>query len=142
MLPILGVPFLEHQLRYLRGHGVDSVTFACGFLPDAIVDYFGDGARVDMRLYYAIEPEPLDTAGAIGFAAHEAGVAERFLVVNGDVLTDIDLSALISFHDAAGAEGTIALTKVDDPSQFGVVPTLDIDPAGERGLRPLGRAGH
>ncbi len=70
-----------------------------------------------------MEAEPLDTAGAIRFAATEAGIDERFLVVNGDVLTSLDLTALLAFHEAAGAEGTIALTKVEDPSSFGVVPT-------------------
>ena len=70
-----------------------------------------------------MEPEPLDTAGAIRFAALDAGIDERFLVVNGDVLTDLDVNALIDFHEAHGAEGTIALHRVDDPSAFGVVPT-------------------
>ena len=75
------------------------------------------------QLHYAVEPEPLDTAGAIRFAATDAGIDERFLVVNGDVLTDLDVTALVAFHDARGAEGTIALHQVDDPSAFGVVPT-------------------
>jgi NDP-sugar pyrophosphorylase family protein len=78
-----------------------------------------------VRLVYAVEPEPLDTAGAIRFAAAAAGIGEPFLVVNGDVLTDLDVGALVAFHRERGAEATIALTKVDDPSAFGVVPTDD-----------------
>jgi mannose-1-phosphate guanylyltransferase len=76
-----------------------------------------------VALHYAIEPEPLDTAGAIRFAALDAGIDERFVVVNGDVLTDLDIGALVEFHDAHGGEGTIALHQVEDPSAFGVVPT-------------------
>jgi mannose-1-phosphate guanylyltransferase len=76
-----------------------------------------------VALHYAIEPEPRDTAGAIRFAALDAGIAERFLVLNGDVLTDLDIGALVAAHDRTGAEGTIALHRVEDPSAFGVVPT-------------------
>jgi mannose-1-phosphate guanylyltransferase len=76
-------------------------------------------------LAYAVEPEPLDTAGGIAFAARAAGIAEPFLAVNGDVLTDIDVSELVALHQARGAEATIALTPVDDPSKFGVVSTDD-----------------
>jgi NDP-sugar pyrophosphorylase family protein len=72
-----------------------------------------------------VEPEPLDTAGAVRFAACHAGIDERFVVLNGDVLTDLDLGALLAFHDRQGAEGTIALHRVKDPSAFGVVPTDD-----------------
>ncbi len=78
-----------------------------------------------MHLTYAVEPTPLDTAGAIRFAARHAGIDETFVVVNGDVLTDADLSALVAFHRLREAEATIGLTPVDDPSAFGVVPTDD-----------------
>ncbi len=74
-------------------------------------------------MHYAVEDEPLDTAGAIRFAAMDAGIRERFVVMNGDVLTDLDVTALVAFHDRAGAEATIALHEVDDPSRYGVVPT-------------------
>jgi len=78
-----------------------------------------------VHVSYAVEPEPLDTAGAIRFAAAHAGVSETFIVVNGDVLTDLDVGALVAFHHSHGAEATIHLTAVDDPSRFGVVPTDD-----------------
>src|SRR5439155_5756361 len=99
------------------------VVLSLGYRPDAFMEAYPDATCAGVRLHYAVEPSPLDTAGAIAFAAREAGVDERFLVVNGDVLTELDVTALVAFHDAAGAEGTIALTRVDDPSQFGVVPT-------------------
>lgn len=128
MLPILDLPFLEHQLRYLRGHGVSAVTLACGFLPDDIRSYFGDGERAGMTLQYALEPEPLDTAGAVAFAAREFDLAnQRLLVCNGDVLTDLDVSELIAVHERHDATATIALTPVDDPTRYGLVRTGDDD---------------
>ena len=123
MLSVAGRPMIERVLAHLASHGIDDVVLSLGYRPDAFTDAYPDARCAGVSLHYAVEPEPLDTAGAIGFAAAEAGVRERFLVVNGDVLTDIDLSGLLAFHDAAGAEGTIALTRVADPSHFGVVPT-------------------
>jgi mannose-1-phosphate guanylyltransferase len=123
MLPVAGRPMIEDVLAHLRHHGVDEVVLSLGYKPDAFLEAYPDATCAGVRLVYVVEPEPLDTAGAIAFAAREAGIGERFLVVNGDVLTDLDVSALVAFHEAAGAEGTIALTKVEDPSQFGVVPT-------------------
>ena len=122
MLPIVDVPFLEHQLRHLKAHGVTGVTFACGFLPSAIVSYFGEGARVGMDLTFVIEPEPLDTAGAIAFAARTLD-PQRLLVCNGDVLTDLDVGRLVAEHEARGATATIALTPVEDPTRYGLVRT-------------------
>jgi mannose-1-phosphate guanylyltransferase len=123
MLPVAGRPMIEDVLEHLRRHGVDEVVLSLGYRPDAFLEAYPDAVCAGVRLVYAVEPEPLDTAGAIAFAARHAGIDERFVVVNGDVLTDLDLTALVEFHDRVGAEGTIALTKVDDPSQFGVVPT-------------------
>ena len=96
-----------------------------GYRPDAFQAAYPDGTCAGVSLHYAIEPEPRDTAGAIRFAALDAGIAERFLVLNGDVLTDLDVGALVAAHERTGAEGTIALHRVDDPSAFGVVPTDD-----------------
>jgi mannose-1-phosphate guanylyltransferase len=76
-----------------------------------------------VRLTYAVEDTPLDTAGAIRFAATAAGIDERFLVLNGDVLTDLDIGALVDFHDGHGGDGTLHLIPVEDPSRYGVVPT-------------------
>jgi len=123
MLPVAGRPMIEDVLEHLARHGIDEVVLSLGYKPDAFLAAYPDATCAGVRLVYAVEPEPLDTAGAIAFAARHAGIEERFVVVNGDVLTDLDLTALVAFHDRAGAEGTIALTKVDDPSQFGVVPT-------------------
>jgi len=123
MLPILHRPMIEHVLEHLASHGIDEAVLSMGYRPDAFVDAYPDHMCAGVRVHYAIEPEPLDTAGAIRFAARHAGIAEQFLVVNGDVLTDLDLGALRTFHAERGGEGTVALHQVDDPSAFGVVPT-------------------
>jgi mannose-1-phosphate guanylyltransferase len=125
MLPIVHRPMIEHVLAHLASYGITDAVLSMGYRPDAFADAYPDGRCGGVDLHYAIEPEPLDTAGAIRFAAVDAGIDERFVVVNGDVLTDLDLGALVAFHDSHGAEGTIALHQVEDPSAFGVVPTDD-----------------
>jgi mannose-1-phosphate guanylyltransferase len=114
---------IERVVAHLAEHGVDEVVLSLGYRPDAFLAAYPDGSCAGAKLIYAVEPEPLDTAGAIAFAAHHAGLAERFVVVNGDVLTDLDVGGLVAFHKKQGALGTIALTPVEDPSRFGVVPT-------------------
>jgi mannose-1-phosphate guanylyltransferase len=123
MLPVLHRPMIEHVVGQLAGHGVDDVVLSLGYRPDGFRHAYPDGRCAGVRLHYAVEPEPLDTAGAIRFAARDAGIEERFLVLNGDVLTDLDVTRFVAFHDRSGAEGTIALHKVADPSRYGVVPT-------------------
>jgi NDP-sugar pyrophosphorylase family protein len=121
LLPIANQPFLERQLAWLATHGVDDVVLSLGYLPDAFTRHFPDGRCGNVRLSYAVEDKPLGTAGAIRYAAD--GIEGRFVVCNGDVLTDLDLGAMIRMHEGSGAQATIALTQVEDPSAFGVVPT-------------------
>lgn len=121
LLPIANVPFLERQLTWLGRHGVDEVVLSLGYLPEAFKSHFASRRFGGMKIRWVIEKEPLGTAGGIRFAAE--GIDERVVVCNGDVLTDLDVSALVQFHDERGAEATIALTRVEDPSAFGVVPT-------------------
>ena len=123
MLPIAGRPMIERTIELLGAHGVDEVVLSLGFRSDVFTDAYPEDTCAGVRLRYAVEPEPLDTAGAVRFAARQAGIDERFVVANSDVMTDMDLTALLAFHSEHGAEGTIALTPVDDPSHFGVVPT-------------------
>jgi len=122
VLPIVEIPMIERVLAYLATHGVDEAILSLGYLHGAFEALFPDRRAGGVRLAYAVEPEPLDTAGAIGFAAREAGVDERFLVVNGDILTDLDIGAMVAFHQRRGAQATIALAKVPDASAFGLVP--------------------
>jgi NDP-sugar pyrophosphorylase family protein len=125
LLPIANRPFLERQLAWLAAAGVDEVILSLGYRPDAFLERFPGGSvpGSSLRLRLAVEPEPLGTGGAIRFAATAGNIAERFLVCNGDVLSTLDLSALLRFHDERGAQASIALTRVEDPSAFGVVPT-------------------
>jgi mannose-1-phosphate guanylyltransferase len=123
MLPVIDRPMIEHVVAHLAEHGVDDAVLSLGYRPDAFTEAYPDGTCAGVSLHYAVEPEPLDTAGAIRFAALDAGIDDTFVVLNGDVLTDFDLGKLLSRHAEAGAEGTIHLTPVEDPSRYGVVPT-------------------
>jgi mannose-1-phosphate guanylyltransferase len=127
MLPIAHVPLIVRHIGQLERGGVDHVTLALGFLPEPFVEAFPDGRCGGVTLHYAIEPEPLDTAGAIRFAAEHTGIAETFIVANGDVLTDLSIADLVAAHRAADAEATIHLIGVEDPSAFGVV---ELEPSG------------
>jgi mannose-1-phosphate guanylyltransferase len=123
MLPILGIPMIEYVFEWLGLHGIDEAVLSLGYLPDRFVEAYPGGVIAGIKVTYAVEDEPLDTAGAIRFAANFANVNETFIVVNGDVLTDLNLTKLLEFHRSRRAEATIALHPVDDPSRFGVVPT-------------------
>ena len=123
LLPVAGVPMLERVVTHLSRHGVDEVILSMGYKPDAFLAAYPDHVCAGVAVRYVVEAEPLDTGGAIAYAADEAGVDERFMVVNGDVLTDADYTALVDLHAARGALTTIGLTPVDDPSRFGVVVT-------------------
>lgn len=124
MMPLVDRPFVAHQLDLLRRHGVTDVVFSCGYRPDALRAHFGDGAGSGVRLRYVVDPEPLGTAGAVKNAEAELDGAP-FLVLNGDILTDLDLGAVVAAHRDSGARGSVALTPVDDPSAFGLVRLHD-----------------
>jgi len=119
MVPILNKPFIEYVIRHLSNHNIDGVTLALGYKPDCITDYFGDASQLGAKLTYSVETVPLGTAGAVKNA--EQYIDGTFYVMNGDIFTDFDLSAMLDFHKRMGAKVTIALTPVDDPTRFGVV---------------------
>ena len=125
MLPVVHVPIIERLIGNLARGGVTEVVMALGFKPEPFLEAFPDGTCAGTKLLYAVEPEPLDTAGAIRFAADAAEIEDTFVVANGDILTDLDVAELVAFHRSTGAEGTIHLIPVDDPSAFGVVGTDD-----------------
>ena len=127
MLPVGHIPIIERLVGNLTRGGVTHVTFALGFRPEPFLHAFPDGICAGARLDYAVEPEPLDTAGAIRFAAEYSGIEETFVVANGDVLTDLDIAQLVAFHHEHRAQATLHLTPVPDPSAFGVV---DMDISG------------
>lgn len=126
MLPVVGVPIIERKVEHLVRHGVTEVVLSLGYRPDAFLEAYPDGRIAGAAMRYAVESEPLDTAGAVRFAARAAGFhgdGAPIIVVNGDLLTDLDVTELVEFHRTRGAEATIALTEVEDPSAFGVVAT-------------------
>ena len=125
MLPICGVPMIEWVVSHLADHGIEEIGLALGYRPDAFLAAYPDGRIAGIPYKVAVEPEARGTAGAIRFAALEMELNEPFLVLNGDVLTDLDIGALLSFHQEREAEATIALQAVADPSRFGVVTTSD-----------------
>jgi mannose-1-phosphate guanylyltransferase len=119
VVPLVDRPLIGYMLEWLRRHGVDDVIMSCGFLATGVRTVLGDGSQFGLRLRFVEEPEPRGTAGALKFA--EDLLDERFLMLNGDVLTDLDLSAQIAQHAATGATGTLALVPVPDPSSYGLV---------------------
>ena len=121
MLPILNHPFLEHTIHYLSKYGITEVILALSYLPEIITDYFGDGRQLGVRLHYTLEDSPLGTAGAVKNAGEY--LDSTFVVLNGDIYTDLDIGAMFDFHRQRKARATIALTRVDNPCAFGVVET-------------------
>jgi mannose-1-phosphate guanylyltransferase len=118
-VPLVDRPFIRYMVDWLARHGVDDVVMACGFRADLLRERLGDGGAGGPRIRYVEEPEALGTAGPLRFAADL--LDDRFLVLNGDVLTDLDLTALIRQHTERGAVGTLALFPVDDVSGYGLV---------------------
>jgi mannose-1-phosphate guanylyltransferase/phosphomannomutase len=121
MLPLANRPMMEHILNLVRRHAFEEVVVTLAFMPDVIRNYFGDGSEFGVDIAYATEETPLGTAGSVRNAAEQLG--ERFVVVSGDVLTDIDLDKVIAAHEEKGALATIALARVDNPLEFGIVIT-------------------
>ncbi len=123
MLPMVNLPMMEHVVNLLRQHGFEDIVVTVAFMANAIRTYFGDGSEFGVRMVYATEETPLGTAGSVRNARAE--LDERFLVISGDVLTDIDLSAVVRHHEERGALATLALKAVENPLEFGIVITRD-----------------
>jgi mannose-1-phosphate guanylyltransferase len=125
MVRAAGVPFLTHQLARAAAAGVEHVVLATSYLAEVFEPYFGDGSSLGLHLEYVTEREPLGTGGAIRNAATRlrSGPDEPVLVFNGDILTGLDIRALVRTHAAARADVSLHLTKVADPRAYGLVPT-------------------
>jgi mannose-1-phosphate guanylyltransferase len=121
MMSLVDRPFVAHQIEHLTRYGIHDIVFSCGYRPDALEAYFGDGERFGVRVRYVTDPIPLGTAGAVANAVPAFDHPDDVLVLNGDILTDLDLGAFLHAHVSAGAAGTIALTPVTDPSAYGLV---------------------
>ena len=121
MMPVLNTPFLVHVIRHLARHQVTEITLAQGYLAQPIEGYLGNGRQFGVKLSYVAEDTPRGTAGAVKNA--EKHVDEAFLVLNGDIFTDLDITAMIDFHRQQKATATLALTPVDDPTSYGLIET-------------------
>ena len=121
MIPVLNRPFFEHLVGYLKKHNIIDIILAVGKSSEQIQDYFGDGSKLGVRLIYSIENLPLGTAGAVKNA--ERFLDDSFIVVNGDIFTDIDLSRMMRLHRKNKTTASLALTPVEDPTIYGVVET-------------------
>ena len=119
VVPLVDRPFISFMLEWLCAHGIDDVIMSCGFLATSVRNVLGDGSSYGVKLRFVEEPDPRGTAGALKFA--ESMLDERFLMLNGDVLTDIDLTEQIAQHERTGAKATLALVPVEDPSAYGLV---------------------
>jgi mannose-1-phosphate guanylyltransferase len=119
VVPLVDRPFISFMLEWLRQHGTEDVVVSCGFLATSVRNVLGDGSSLGIRLRFVEEPDPRGTAGALKFA--EPMLDERFLLLNGDVLTDIDLTEQIAQHEHTGARATLALVPVADPTAYGLV---------------------
>lgn len=128
MIPLVNQPFIEHMLESLRDQGIDEVVLAVQYLADRFRDALGDGSRLGLKVHIVEEPEPRGTAGAVKNVEHM--LDGTTFVFNGDVMTDLDLQAMLAYHRERGSVCTIALTPVDDPTSFGLVET---DAAGRIG---------
>jgi mannose-1-phosphate guanylyltransferase/phosphomannomutase len=124
MLPVANRPIMEHVLRLLRRHGFDETVVTVQFLAALVRNYFGDGEEFGMSLQYATEEMPLGTAGSVR-NAEDALRDEPFLVISGDALTDLDLTAMVEFHKQKGALVTVGLARVPNPLEFGIVITQE-----------------
>jgi mannose-1-phosphate guanylyltransferase / phosphomannomutase len=123
MMPIANRPMMEHIVHLLKRHGFDDIVVTVAFMANHIRTYFGDGSELGVRMVYATEETPLGTAGSVRNAMDE--LDERFLVISGDVLTDIDLSSIVAFHEERKALATIGLIPVENPLEFGIVITRE-----------------
>lgn len=123
IVPVLNRPFLAYQIEILRRTGITDITLSLSYQPDKIELLLGDGSDLGVKLRFITEPNPLGTGGAYRFAGD--GATDTTVVLNGDILTEIDLKALIDFHKSKGAEATLALAPVENPSAYGLVETSD-----------------
>jgi mannose-1-phosphate guanylyltransferase/phosphomannomutase len=121
MLPLANRPMMEHVIGLLKRHGIEEIVVTVAFLANQIRTYFGDGSEFGVKMVYATEDQPLGTAGSVRNAMDV--LDERFLVISGDVLTDIDLTKIIAFHEEKQALATIGLVHVENPLEFGIVIT-------------------
>ncbi len=123
LVPVVNVPILEHVIKHVSEHGIKEIVLAQGHLAQSIVDYFGDGRRLGVTVHHSYEQAPLGSAGAAKNA--ERFLDGAFLVLNSDIFSDLDFTAMLELHRRSGAKATIATTPVEDPTMYGLVESDD-----------------
>lgn len=121
MVPVVNRPFLEHTLSYLKRHNINEVILAMGYLPHRIKEHFRDGKDYDIKLTYEVEDSPMGTGGAVRRLAHL--LDDTFVVMNGDVYTDLNITEMVAMHREKKSVCSIAMVPVDDPTKYGVIET-------------------
>src|SRR5688572_6520466 len=121
MLPLANRPMMEHIINLLKQHDITDIVVTVAFLANVVRNYFGDGSEFGVNMAYATEETPLGTAGSVMNARDELN--EPFLVISGDVLTDINLTELVKAHEESGCIATIGLKRMENPVEFGIVIT-------------------
>ena len=124
MLPLVNKPFMENFILWLRSHKIKDIIFSTGYLPEIFKNYFGDGGNFGLKLTYIREENPLGTCGGVKNVENYLG-SDDFMVFNGDILSSLDLTGMIAFHESKKADITIALTAIDNPTSYGLVPVDD-----------------
>lgn len=122
MVPVLNRPFMEYVVKHLGEHKVNDIIMAMNYLPEAIENYFGDGSKFAKHIYYCLESSPMDTAGAVKNTERYID-QDAFIVLNGDIFTDLDFTDMLRYHREKKAKVTIALTPVPDPTNYGLIET-------------------
>jgi mannose-1-phosphate guanylyltransferase len=138
VVPLANRPFISYMIDWLAGHGFQDIVMSCGFLAEGVRAVLGSGKVDGIRIRYVEEPEPLGTAGPVKLA--EPLLDERFAVLNGDILTDFDLSRVLDFHVERRSRATLTLVAVDDPSSYGLVLTDAQDRVTDFIEKPEGEA--
>ncbi len=130
LVPVVNKPVMQHILELLMRHGIREIVVTLHYLADDIKEYFGDGSEFGVNLRYTVEDTPLGTAGSVKKAQHLLD-DHSFLILSGDALTDVDLTALITSHRERRSMATLCLTRVESPLEYGVVITDNADGTGQ-----------
>ncbi len=125
MLPLAGMPFMENFVLWIKSHGIKDIIFSAGYMSEVFKNYFGDGERFGLNIKFVEEKVPLDTCGGVKNVEKYLG-SDSFMVFNGDILSSINLTEMIAFHNGKKADITISLTSVEDPTAYGLVP-VDVE---------------
>jgi mannose-1-phosphate guanylyltransferase/phosphomannomutase len=122
LVPVVNKPVMQHIIELLARHGIRDIVVTLHYLAEEIEEYFGNGSEFGVNIEYTVEDTPLGTAGSVKKGQHLLG-DDTFLILSGDALTDVDLTALVKYHKERRSMATLCLTRVESPLEYGVVIT-------------------